>query len=1820
MAAILVLAQVATAAAVAGPGRPNAEAVPAAKVSKGLADELAANGRARFVVEFSAKANLAAAAAIKDHSKRGQAVLDALRATADGSQVQALAIVDKIRTSKPRSYWLTNVLLVTGDAKLANQLAALPGVIAVRQTKVYPLVKPVETDIAILAALGDPAWGVEKIRADEVWAEGITGAGIVVANVDTGVEYTHEALVNNYRGNNHDGTFSHDFNWWDPTGFCGPEPCDNAGHGTHTMGTIAGGDAGGPLEQDIGVAPGAEWIAAKGCEDFGCTEESLLSSGQFIVAPTDLTGDPETADPDLRPDIVNNSWGSDDPNDTFYMETVLAWRAAGIIPVFSAGNAGEFGCGTAGTPGNFIEVISLGATDDADNIAFFSSRGPSPTEKISPNISAPGVEVISSLPGGSYGSFSGTSMASPHAAGTIALMMSARTELRRDFDAVLNALNLTAVDRPDDQCGTTDPSDNDPNYVYGEGRIDAKAAVDLVKTGGTLAGTVTDEDTAAAIPGARVVANDGSREFATTADEAGHYSLFLAAGTYTATADAFGYRQQIESGIVIVTDVTTTRDFALEALPRFNVTGTVRAAENLAAIRDATVVAVGTPVAPAITDAAGHYSLTLPVGNYTLRASAGGCTEVGFADISVEDHDVIQNFSLFRKLDDFGHGCRPIPFVWTAAPNQTGLFGDEFAGRLTLPFVDGFEFYGETYRQVFLADNGYMNFLAPDQFNFFPIAIPNPSLPNAAIYPFWQDLVVDEESSIDYGIVGSPAEAFVIEYDSVKMFGASPRLDFQVVLWADGRIDFVYGDNPANPGDGRSAGIGIENHLGNDALQFSFLEPLLGDNQAFRFERVPTGIATGVVTDTNDGLPVAGAVVRAVPGGRSATTDADGVYRLRLWPGSYNLTATAALYSSDTKPATIVDGAETIVNFSLDAPVAAVAPPSITETVSFGETVTVPVTLSNPGGSADLIWEAKERSLGAELPPLPEPGSRVIHDAGWGPQKLPAGLPVTKLINVSPGDLSTIITDPGNDSLDANELISVRAGSDGSTVASVSVDFDPTTPMGQVGGYVYLDIDQNPSTGLPAEALFGLPAQDIGMEYFATLFEANGPEPIVPIWNAETFELVAIASATVENQSILFDIPLEAVGGDDGFINTALVVGWEGPSDWGPDAGHGEIQPFTDLPWLSASPESGTLAPDASQAVQVTLGSETLEPGTYQALLVFVSNAPRSPQVSVEITLTVELPDDFGAATGIVTDAHTGEPLAGASVVVHATRGGDPLDLPATTDSDGGWRVVGPEGTWPFDVTLADFVPGGGTATIVRGVTTPGADVALHRIQPHAGLDIDQLTFVLVPNRTGQQTISLTNKEGHENLTFTIGERPVATATNAGHVSVAPAGVNSHNKPAGHVAVRVTPSIDGQPTLVLMDTLPWDSDALLQVLDANGIAHDEAGSAEMDTINLTPYKVVFIANDQSQVFYDAYLANFDRFDTYVQGGGILWFETAAFGFQDGSLDGVQVPGGLTIHGPQYEDQNAVVAPDHPLMVGVPNPFNGTSASHTMFSDLPAGATVIANAAIDGNPTLVEYDHGAGHVIALAQPLEFAWANDQDGKLILENGVPYAYAFQTFSDVPWLSVSPTEGTVAPDGLQELAITVNTAGLAPGVYRALVVVLTNDPDNSAMPVSVTLVIPAYQQGINAGGAAFTAGDGVLYAADRGWAAGSFGYVGSSNTRSTRSAIAGTEDDALYQNNRERMTSYRFDVPNGTYTVDLKFAEFDHNRADRRVFHVTLEGSPVLFNFDVFAEAGRNAALDRTFTVEVFDGQLDIGFASVRDKAMINAILVTETPLAP
>jgi subtilisin family serine protease len=443
---------------------------------------LDAGGSADVIVRMETTADLGGADALTNRVDRLRLVRDLLVGHADSSQ----AAVRKMLADAGKAYtvlWINNRIAV-GDAGpgLIAALAAAPGVAEVEldeKIMLDPIVDPSPgPDVT------DTEWGVEKIGAPQVWDLGYTGEGIVVGNIDTGVRYTHEAVSATYRGNLGGGSYDHDYNWWDPSGICATDaPCDNNNHGTHTMGTIVGGDGFGPGDDDIGVAPDATWIAAKGCESRSCSNSALISSAQFMLCPTRTDG----SDPDCSkaPHVVNNSWGGGG-GDPWYASVLYPLLRAGIIPVFSAGNSGPW-CETGGSPGDYPFILSVGATNSADQLAEFSSRGPGSFRLGSqkPTLSAPGQSVRSAVAGSdtAYSSFSGTSMAAPHVAGAIALMLQANPSAT--YVEIYQALIGTAVENlgnpvgGPDSCGGRSYTEY-PNYHYGYGLLNVFAAVSAV--------------------------------------------------------------------------------------------------------------------------------------------------------------------------------------------------------------------------------------------------------------------------------------------------------------------------------------------------------------------------------------------------------------------------------------------------------------------------------------------------------------------------------------------------------------------------------------------------------------------------------------------------------------------------------------------------------------------------------------------------------------------------------------------------------------------------------------------------------------------------------------------------------------------------------------------------------------------------------------------------------------------------------------------------------------------------------------------------------------------------------------------------------------------------------------------------------------------------------------------------------------------------------------------------------------------------------------------------------------------------------------------
>jgi subtilisin family serine protease len=359
-----------------------------------------------------------------------------------------------------KSLWISNQIYIQGaDAYLVDSLAAMDEVAKIEEEIIIYLDDPVESDPSVKAE-----WGVEKIRAPQAWAAGGTdGRGATVAVIDTGMRHTHNELRNAYKGDSR--------SWFNPYTRT-QMPGDGHGHGTHCSGSIAGANG-------LGVAPGAKIISCKGLQDNGSgTNAALIACAQFVTCPHDYQGN--NPDCNAAPDVSSNSWGGGQAN-TFYDASLRAWAAAGIIGVFANGNSGS-SCTTANSPADSNEaVISVGATQNNDAIASFSSRGPSTRGAQKPDVSAPGVNIVSAgiASDTSRATMSGTSMACPHVAGLAALLRARNPNI--SVAQVKSILQSSAVaGTSSGQTCSGRPDTATPNYSFGYGRVDALNAINAL--------------------------------------------------------------------------------------------------------------------------------------------------------------------------------------------------------------------------------------------------------------------------------------------------------------------------------------------------------------------------------------------------------------------------------------------------------------------------------------------------------------------------------------------------------------------------------------------------------------------------------------------------------------------------------------------------------------------------------------------------------------------------------------------------------------------------------------------------------------------------------------------------------------------------------------------------------------------------------------------------------------------------------------------------------------------------------------------------------------------------------------------------------------------------------------------------------------------------------------------------------------------------------------------------------------------------------------------------------------------------------------------
>ena len=418
-----------------------------------------------------------------DKQTRREHVTGVLQQVAAETQVGVLSTLTQARQAGSaqdvQSLWLANVVTAKVTAEVALQLAERNDVAYLNYDRpvgkdVFPTKPAIDMgdEGGISAAI---ECGVSVMNAPDAWNAGYTGAGVVVGVIDTGTCITHPDIANQLwtnageiPGNNIDDDgngYTDDVHGWSfDGGGSNKNINDTNGHGSHTAGTVAGD---GTQGTQAGMAPNAEiqtikfWNSLSGeGAAWNCIQYSLENGSS----------------------ITSNSYGwlhAWNPDRTTWRTICENAFAAGQIQVYAAGNEGSsYGIDSVRTPGDVPDMITVGATDCNMNIASFSSRGPTtwqnvsgyndwpyPPGKLKPTVSAPGVSTVSHSLCSGYVAFSGTSMATPHVAGCVALMLEANPNL--DHYEVKQILKDTSIDR-----GASGPDNS-----YGAGFVDCWAAV-----------------------------------------------------------------------------------------------------------------------------------------------------------------------------------------------------------------------------------------------------------------------------------------------------------------------------------------------------------------------------------------------------------------------------------------------------------------------------------------------------------------------------------------------------------------------------------------------------------------------------------------------------------------------------------------------------------------------------------------------------------------------------------------------------------------------------------------------------------------------------------------------------------------------------------------------------------------------------------------------------------------------------------------------------------------------------------------------------------------------------------------------------------------------------------------------------------------------------------------------------------------------------------------------------------------------------------------------------------------------------------------------
>lgn len=734
---------------------------------------------------------------------RHERVVLALRDRARASQIDLLQRLDKLQdagdVASYEAYWIANAVRVEATADVIIEVSQRDDIEYVFLN--YPIegIRPVDPPVNKKGdpivdpdggvAAGGPEPGLIAIRADEAWAAGFDGFSILVADIDTGVEGDHPALATRWAGIRPEYAAHPEWAWLDPYAGLNDFPYDEDGHGTHTTGTICGGAPG----DQVGVAPGAHWIAAGPIDRGGeTTTDDVIEAFQWTIDPD---GDPSTVW-DV-PSVCTNSWGFSDfslPDcDEIFWSFLDAMEAAGTVVLFAAGNESTMGLRRpADRATDDFRSFAVGAVNGnvaSWPIAPFSSRGPTfctpdGSLAIKPDIAAPGVAVRSSYKGGIYLNLSGTSMATPHIAGVMALVLQACPSL--SVEQVKQIMFDAGVDLG------APGEDND----YGHGMIDAYEAVQIalelcgatppiaydawyavpLETPYLITLVAADHDDQPAPP--VLTYNVVSLPAGGSLADAGNGHLI--------TSNDLPY--ELTDGGNVVEYVPNAGFFADDAFTFVANDGGVPPEGGDSEI--ATVTLFVRFDAPTI--------ITPP----TL---ADGFQGLVYTPVQLEAEQgqpelMWEVLTVPYAATDLGSSG------YQAVGVAQGWIADDGAWSYTLPF--SFPFYGEPQTQVTVSSNGWLNFGS-----WTGSSASNSRqglINNKRISPLWDDQRTNWPGA-DIYIDDTIPDQVTIRWDTVTYLGQHP-CEYSCTLFSDGRIRFDYGpgNTPVTPTIGISAGNGVE--------------------------------------------------------------------------------------------------------------------------------------------------------------------------------------------------------------------------------------------------------------------------------------------------------------------------------------------------------------------------------------------------------------------------------------------------------------------------------------------------------------------------------------------------------------------------------------------------------------------------------------------------------------------------------------------------------------------------------------------------------------------------------------------------------------------------------------------------------------------------------------------------------------------------------------------------------------------------------------------------------------------------------------------------